>query len=347
MSAGADTLESPRGVVETLRRHYLESDHVSPEINLALLFERERDTLVYRQERLASWCRQLAAADGCDLALDHVDALAERPRTNSSLGVRIAYYESALAYAGVLVDVVSKYPDIERRNVTRQLNAALRAGLEEDTDLEQLLAAGRAVYRLAMQVARGHELLATIRGLRRSDTTEFAHPSDSYDRFRAVVEERIESGERERLDRLQQELAGTVDGAWQVSDLLRFDPIEFEQLLADLWEDYHNATRPTRARQDRGVDVIVRSPAGHRVLLQAKRYSPGNTVGIAAVQRVAGLLVEFPASTAAVVTSSSFTESAKTSARSMDEVHLVDGEQLCSWLTDSALCPPTLGTSPE
>lgn len=132
----------------------------------------------------------------------------------------------------------------------------------------------------------------------------------------------------------------TVNRQWTKDDLLMFGPIEFEELLAACWQAFHNAAMTTGARRDRGVDLSVRTSEGDRLLVQAKRNKPGNTVGIATVQRTAGLIEEFAADKAAVVTSATFTDTAIESADAIDDIFLVNGDKLCQWLSRSILVPP-------
>jgi len=334
-----DSLESPRVVVKALYQDYLQSEHVTLDLNLEPLFRLKSDLIPYRRQRLSTFSAQLSENENCSFALEQV---LERVTTEDTLApAEFGYYESALAFAGVLVDITNKYPDIRRRYVTRRLNDALRSSYDKDSVLDILLDAGTAVYELATRVTTGHRTLAMIRELQTREDITFAHPDDSYRRFRVMIQTRIESGKTDDIRSVQQNITESLEATWERQDLLQFRPIEFENLLAELWDEYHDATWVTRARQDRGIDVVVRSAEGDRILIQAKRYAQHNTVGIDEVQRTAGLLLEFPASEAVLITSSSFTKSAKKSAKSIDNLRLVDGETLCYWLTESSLCPPT------
>lgn len=323
--------QSPRELVERLRAEYVDADAVRHELRLEPLFTLDRDDIDPRRERINSYATALERVSPCSLAFDELRA-AVGPGAGGEgpSPTRLAYFETALAYAGVLVDVTLRYAAIERRGVTRRVNRSVRDGV----DVEALRRAGVAVLELARAVAAGDDLLASL------DADAFAHPADTAARFRTLVGDSVETGDPEAVARLRERVEATRTREWTREDLLAFDPIPFERLLADCWRDYRNAAQTTRGSKDRGVDVVVETGQGDALLVQAKRYAPGNTVGIAEVQRAAGLLEEFPAQRAVLVTSSSFTKSAVESADEMDRVSLVDGERLCEWLTDSSLAPP-------
>lgn len=331
MSDDATAADSPRAIVERLRATYVSPADVPNELNLDHLFSLDSDDRGYRRDRLDAFARTLADAAALSLALDDLRAAVDAggDATGPSRD-RLAYYETALAYAGVLVDVTRRYPDVERRAVTRRLNESIRG----DPDVEALRSAGLAVLDLARAVAAGDDLLASV------DPGAFAHPDDTSSRLRSLVRDRVETGDPDAVARLGERVETTLSRKWTREDLLSFGPLAFEQLLADCWRDYHNAAETTRGSRDRGVDVVVETRDGDRLLVQAKRYEPPNTVGVADVQRTAGLLEEFPADRAVVVTSSSFTGSAAESAEAMERLSVVDGDRLCRWLTDSSLAPP-------
>jgi restriction system protein len=86
------------------------------------------------------------------------------------------------------------------------------------------------------------------------------------------------------------------------------DPLQYEALVADLLRDFGWATRLTKGSGDQGIDVIAEM-RGKKVVIQCKLYS--STVGNAAVQEaIAGMRFE-DANFAAVVSNSTFTQSAK------------------------------------
>jgi len=72
-----------------------------------------------------------------------------------------------------------------------------------------------------------------------------------------------------------------------------------------------------------GIDGIINEdPLGLDIVyLQAKRYAPGNTIGVGQVREFAGSLVERGASKGVFVTTSHFAPSAKTY---VERIRLVD-----------------------
>jgi hypothetical protein len=102
------------------------------------------------------------------------------------------------------------------------------------------------------------------------------------------------------------------------------DGIEFENLVAKLFSDAGFRVRGTPATNDQGADIIARK-AGYQVVVQAKRYS--GSVGNAAVQEVIAAREYYTADEAWVVTSSTFTSSARDLAN-RSRVSLFDGEAL-------------------
>lgn len=82
---------------------------------------------------------------------------------------------------------------------------------------------------------------------------------------------------------------------------------------------------------DDGVDGVIDQDALglDRVYIQAKRYAPGNNIGPGAIRDFFGSLDRHKASKGLFVTTSSFSESAKETARLLSKrIVLVDGEQL-------------------
>lgn len=115
-----------------------------------------------------------------------------------------------------------------------------------------------------------------------------------------------------------------------LSKLRALSPREFEHWVAEAWESMGYTCTVTSKGQDSGIDVIAEKD-GERTLIQAKRYTDSK-VGIATVQRVAGLLVDsqFDASEVAIVTTSEYTDDAIERAEKIDTLMIVDGFELSS-----------------
>ncbi|MFB6891309.1 restriction endonuclease [Kitasatospora sp. NPDC056327] len=89
-------------------------------------------------------------------------------------------------------------------------------------------------------------------------------------------------------------------------------PKAFEHALADLCRrDGCTKVTVVGGSGDLAADVLATTPAGQRILIQAKRYSPGSLVGSQDVQKVNGTYRDIHGcDLAAVVTTSTFTKAA-------------------------------------
>ncbi|WP_302083926.1 restriction endonuclease [Salinibaculum rarum] len=122
-----------------------------------------------------------------------------------------------------------------------------------------------------------------------------------------------------------------------------YTPREFEALLRELWEDNGYSAELTSNGADGGVDVFA-SKRGVSVAIEAKQYSPKNTVGRPVVQKVVSASQQHGRSKATVVTTSSFTDPAEDACDALRSnsgvsVELVDGDDLVARLNNSALNP--------
>ncbi|MXR40718.1 hypothetical protein GRX01_05095 [Halobaculum sp. WSA2] len=276
---------------------------------------------------------QLAERTTCDLASDEFDsALADDSPGAIRLG-RAMRYATVTAAAVVLVDATLQYPSLDSTTLTRAINDAARNGLDPET----VTNAGHRALEVATAIGHGEAVV------RLADA--FPHPDDTRAAFASVVTEHLSDGSFETVQQFRESLTDARTREWTRGDLLAFPPIAFEELVADCWREYQNAVITTRGSSDRGIDVIARTDTGTRLAIQAKRYQRSNTVGIATVQRTAGLTVEFDIDRAVVVTSSNYTRQATESAEQIGLLTLVDGEQLCAWLTASSLAPPFMAES--
>lgn len=348
------TFESVREAVAALGQTYVGTDTVDHAFDVSSAFvgsaatgadERSTVPTGRRAELLAARLPDVAARaedTGLALSLDRLGTIvrAVEGAADSAGGHWYCRFaEHALALAGVLVDARHVYPGLAADEVVTPWNRAvgtLAGDGSREAAAGSLRRAANETYRIALAVRRAHEVWAQVEPL------TFATPDDTPERARKALRDAVEAADPEGVAEIAGRLAATRSGEWTVEHCLAFDPYEFEQLCADLWAERENHTEVTQASQDKGIDVIVRRPDDRTLLIQAKRYQPGNTVGIVEVQRTAGLLVEFPAAKVILVTSSSFTASGRDSGASMDQVALVDGDRLTDLLTASRLSPPLL-----
>lgn len=96
--------------------------------------------------------------------------------------------------------------------------------------------------------------------------------------------------------------------------LFDISPRKFEELVAAIFRNNGFAVELTPKTRDGGVDIIaVENSAftGNSIhLIECKRYSPDNKVGIGVVQRLLGTVAQRRATKGIVVTTSSFTQDA-------------------------------------
>lgn len=115
---------------------------------------------------------------------------------------------------------------------------------------------------------------------------------------------------------------------------------EFEQALAFLCErDGCTNVRVVGGANDLGADVIATTPDGRVLVLQAKRYGQGRTVGSQAVQVVNGTYRhEHGADLAAIVTTAVFTKPARDYA-ARTGIRLFDEQALAAWASRTGPAP--------
>jgi len=144
----------------------------------------------------------------------------------------------------------------------------------------------------------------------------------------ATPEERIEAAHTEITNELR---AAILDR------ITKGTPQFFENVVVDLLTSMgYGGTRPNAGRRvgktaDGGIDgVINEDPPGLDIVyLQAKRYAPGNTVGVDKVREFAGSLVERGATKGVFVTTSHFAPAASAySDRIPQRLILIDGDEL-------------------
>lgn len=144
----------------------------------------------------------------------------------------------------------------------------------------------------------------------------------------ATPEERIETAYTEITNELRTALLDRVT---------KSSPQFFEKVVVDLLTSMGyggaraNAGKRVGKTADGGIDGIINEDALGLdiVYLQAKRYAPGNTVGVEKVREFAGSLVERGATKGVFVTTSGFAPGARTYVdRIPQRLILIDGDEL-------------------
>lgn len=125
--------------------------------------------------------------------------------------------------------------------------------------------------------------------------------------------------------------------SWERTDFESLDPLEFESLVADLWDAMGYRTEETGAGPDGGIDVVAATDA-ERIAIQVKRYLETSATG-PETQQVAGQTARSEFDRAVLVTSSGFTTPAERFADDATGVELIDGRSLCDLLDVNGLDP--------
>lgn len=132
----------------------------------------------------------------------------------------------------------------------------------------------------------------------------------------------------------------SVRSVASVANFLRLSPTQFEHAVADLCRR-DGCTRVTvvGGAGDLAADVLATTPDGRRILIQAKRYAPGNPVRSPAVQAVNGTYRQIHgADLAAVVTTSNFTADAASFGRRVG-LRMFDEQALAGWASQTGPAP--------
>jgi len=164
-----------------------------------------------------------------------------------------------------------------------------------------------------------------------------------HDRAVAIVRE-----ERERItsyDTISRTTSARSPRYMDLTDLELVSGYEFEHILAEILSRVDGEAQVTKASGDQGVDVVWFRES-ETVGIQAKAYDKKNPVGNSAVQEIyTGATVrnsEYEIDTAAVVTTSRYTNSAREAAANSD-VTLYGRKQLEKWLDDAELDADSMG----
>ena len=149
-------------------------------------------------------------------------------------------------------------------------------------------------------------------------------------------------GEERSLERTARPLIISANDAMieqlkkEPKEVLKLSPRKFEELIADLLRDMgHNVTL-TQATRDGGTDILasMKTELGELLcLVDAKRYREDRKIGVSMVRTLYGTLAHYQASSAMLVTTSSYSKDA----RAMQEEHryqlsLKDYTDVAGWI---------------
>jgi CheY-like chemotaxis protein len=97
-------------------------------------------------------------------------------------------------------------------------------------------------------------------------------------------------------------------------ELLRLQPRQFEELVAELWHRFGYDIELTAQTRDRGYDVVAvkHAEVNIRFLIECKRYDPNRKVGVELVRQLHGVKMHEKATKGILATTSSFSAPART-----------------------------------
>ncbi|CAA9305005.1 MAG: hypothetical protein AVDCRST_MAG93-4860 [uncultured Chloroflexia bacterium] len=200
-----------------------------------------------------------------------------------------------------------------------------RARENRDKDTEQL--AREAEERLA-RIER-HRIKAERAAEERSKAREKERLAREKERLARLERNRIkaEREEEERRKHVESLLSREA-----VRDHVNYmSGLEFEKFMADVLRQKGYVVEETKASGDQGVDLLLPNYDGKRVAVQLKRYT--GAVGNSAIQQTFAGMAHYHAEEGWVITTGTFTKSARQIARST-RVRLIDGKELADWLVD-------------
>jgi restriction system protein len=142
-----------------------------------------------------------------------------------------------------------------------------------------------------------------------------------------------EVGRREQVRQREEEKRRRIEAMLhrdRVRDEINYmSGSEFERFMANVLRQKGYAVEETQATGDQGVDLIVPDLDGKRVVIQLKRWT--GPVGNKAIQATFAGMAHYQADEGWIITTSTFTKSARELARSTS-VRLIDGKELSDWL---------------
>lgn len=133
---------------------------------------------------------------------------------------------------------------------------------------------------------------------------------------------------RQREEEKRQRIESLLHRDAVRDEISHMSGLEFERFMADLFRRKGYAVQQTRATGDQGVDLLL-DIDDKKVAVQLKRWT--GPVGNAAVQATFAGITHYQADKGWIITTSTFTKSARQLAEST-RVRLIDGKELADWL---------------
>ena len=166
------------------------------------------------------------------------------------------------------------------------------------------------------------------------------HPSVSEEEWHESISLALEEEFPNVLRPIRKQVNRMGSSLWDYDDFEEYSWQEFEILIGTLYESLGYDTKVTSETADMGIDVWAIDD-GKRVAIQVKHYQRGNTVGRETLQKLSSTLAKGDADRVVVVTTSTFTRTAKEWSEAFGpEVELVNGNDLVDMLNNSDVPPP-------
>jgi restriction system protein len=117
------------------------------------------------------------------------------------------------------------------------------------------------------------------------------------------------------------------------------DPTRFEHAITELANQHPDIRHAQHSGQtaDRGMDVLAVHHDGRRILIQCKKYAPGNNVGSSTVREVVGSVLAHRCDYGVIVTTAGYTTEAVATNHTLGAhaLVLIDGPALEQWAAGS------------
>lgn len=297
------------------------------------------DTVAQKLDQLETGIELTKLRDQINSSASSVDTGEISNFIDSLLAPDVEPDESDIAYCEVVATAISDYQSAQATlqsydlsEVLNKLNESLKAN-EKSRE---------ATTRNLKRVQRLLEKATFVESKRR--TLNLQYISLSPEELQADLQYCLSEPSLDELEELATLVENLDAGVWRREHFGEFTPVEFEHLVASLYESQGYDTKVSQASNDKGIDVTAKGETG-TLAIQVKQYSRGNKVGRPTVQQLAGARDQVNANKGVIVTSSSFTETAQSASQSYGtSMELINGQQLLEMLTKSPISPPS-GTS--
>lgn len=337
------TLENLHNVYGDLESISSELESVADELNTQQWQQEFEEQLItegtVKEDTLAR-CRQ---------AISRTQQYAEVKDVLSSSEVDLSRFESSLTavqsttetpttvdtYIKTGLETLTTYADSRRHleaydlsPVRDQLNQALQA---DPTETDSGVPLFETVDSLLTAATEAEQARTDI---------NYSHTGFTLDEVTASIRQALTTIDINEIQAIATTLQNLKRGVWKAEHLHAYSPYEFEHLIADLYSDLGYSTEVTKEGSDGGIDVVA-TGNGEKLIIQVKQYSSGNKIGRPTIQQTAGVRDQFGADKAVVVTSSSFTGTARDASQDYgDRMELIDSQTLRQMLSHSRLAPP-------